>query len=583
MFRCVLDSGWVDVDSLTALVGKNEAGKTSLLRALHKFNPFEPESYSIPREWPRSQRDERSDAQVVCSVEFELDEHELKELKQITTDSVQSTKVVVTRDYAGRFAVSLPEPEVSEAPEMPESSPAERTAPAPLPPKAHEYIVSRLPTIVYMDEYKTFAGTAFLDQVKQRKDLGKLTEEDETLVAILHLAELDLDEEVKKGVHQDREERQYDLNDAAATLNRKIASHWKQLRYEVDFRADGHQFMTFVKGSEDKTLIRLEERSKGFQWFFSFDLMLMHETQGTLKNCVILLDEPGLHLHPAAQLDLLARLNDYARGNTVIYSTHLPFMIELRNPERIRVISEMGKGTVVREDLTETESDAKLVLQAALGIGGSTSHLVADQNIVVEGVDDYWTLTALSDLFQRSARQGLPPDILITPAGGKSEATYIATFMAGQNLEVLAIYDTDSDGKIAQDKLVKNWLTRFHDKTANALSLGTMVGLPNRDFSIEDLFSDVFYLSFVEAVHGKQLAAAGVDLKKLPPGEQLVKRVETLFDSASLKFNKKLVCKALCGKVRSMKNVSELPAQTMKQADALFSAINKEFIGFQTK
>src|SRR3954469_9077203 len=100
MYKCVLDSGWIEMSNLTVLVGKNEAGKTSLLRALHKFNPFEPESYSIPREWPRGQRGERSDSQVVCSAEFELNNQELTDLKQITNGKFDSRNLIVSKDYA---------------------------------------------------------------------------------------------------------------------------------------------------------------------------------------------------------------------------------------------------------------------------------------------------------------------------------------------------------------------------------------------------------------------------------------------------------------------------------------------------
>jgi len=661
MFKSILDSGWVEVTDLTVLVGKNEAGKTSLLRALHKFNPFSPAPYSIPREWPRGHRGERSDAQVVCSAEFELAPAEVESLKQITTEQVAVSSLLITRDYAGRFEVKFPEgifpnnlhpndvdgfclalptppadlhPDFLKAakecreeairlahegrfsdlsalpaqqePKLGARSPnnppqnqentfrgqyiaklreiAEKLKAAPsIHQKAHEFVISALPTFVYMDEYRSFAGTAFLDQVKSRKDAGHPNDDDQTLITIMALAELKLDEEVKKAAQQDREERQYDLSDAAATLNRKIENHWQQLRYEVDFRADGQQFMTFVRGMKDKALIRLEERSKGFQWFFSFDLMLMHETKGTLKDCVILMDEPGLHLHPAAQQDLLNILTDYAKGNTLIYSTHLPFMIDLRLPERIRIISETDQGTVVKESLTETQPEAKLVLQAALGISGRTSYLVADQNLVVEGVDDYWILTAISNLFQRSAKSALIPEVFMTAAGGASEVTYIATFMVGQNLEVVALYDTDTAGNIAKDKFVKNWLTRYKDGQATALSLGPTACASGKEFSIEDLFPEDFYLACVEAVYGKQLVAAGAELKNLPKGEQLVKRVELLFESVSLTFNKGSVCKVLCGKIREMKNVSELPAHTAQYAESLFDAINKAFGAFPHK
>lgn len=40
MYKCILDSGWIEVSPLTVLIGKNESGKTSLLNALYRFNPF---------------------------------------------------------------------------------------------------------------------------------------------------------------------------------------------------------------------------------------------------------------------------------------------------------------------------------------------------------------------------------------------------------------------------------------------------------------------------------------------------------------------------------------------------------------
>ncbi|MCI0457393.1 MAG: ATP-binding protein [Gemmataceae bacterium] len=53
MYRSVSDSGWIEINPMTVLVGKNESGKTTLLKALHKFNPFSPEPYTMDSEWPR--------------------------------------------------------------------------------------------------------------------------------------------------------------------------------------------------------------------------------------------------------------------------------------------------------------------------------------------------------------------------------------------------------------------------------------------------------------------------------------------------------------------------------------------------
>jgi len=403
MYRCILDSGWIEVSPLTVIVGKNEAGKTTLLRALHKFNPFKPEPYLMDSEWPRGHRRERNDTVAVCTTRFELSAEEKAELGKITDQSIaELSELEITKDYAGRFEIRFPSelfpdklhpndidqicstlPSVTEpvsdtfrqkATELaqearrlahegrfsefqrlgseqlpslqqvmsPEGQNPHRgheqeyinqyqaklqqiaktlsTTPS-IQKRAHEYVVKALPTFVYMSDYQAFQGSAHLDQVKQRKDRNQLTGEDKTLLTIMELSGLDLESEVSKGQQPEREQRQYDLDDASATLTREISDRWKQRRYEVQFRADGQLFFTFVKDEHDPSLIRLEERSKGFQWFFSFDLMLMHESKGTFKGCVILLDEPGLHLHPDAQRDLLIRLEEYAKENALIYTT----------------------------------------------------------------------------------------------------------------------------------------------------------------------------------------------------------------------------------------------------------------------
>lgn len=38
-FRSVKESGWIETDDVTALIGQNESGKTNLLLPLWKLNP----------------------------------------------------------------------------------------------------------------------------------------------------------------------------------------------------------------------------------------------------------------------------------------------------------------------------------------------------------------------------------------------------------------------------------------------------------------------------------------------------------------------------------------------------------------
>ncbi|HWA24373.1 MAG TPA: AAA family ATPase [Lacunisphaera sp.] len=656
-YKGVIDSGPIAVEPLTVVVGKNESGKTTLLKALHKLNPATPEPYNIEREWPRGRRRERSKDQIACAAVFTLERPEVEALAKLTNQQGSVTEVTVTRDYEGRVEVAFADgvfpdrlhpndvdrqcevlPEIpsgvgsefreraerqveevrrlalegrfAQLAELPEqhaaslqgaiSADGQTTRQAEtdfhaayvqalkqvgqkltkLPTmqrQAHDFVVSRLPKFIYMADYRTFQGRAILNQVKERRDSKKLQPDDETFLMLLKLSGLDLDDLVARGSQDDREQRQYDLDDAGKTLTGIFKARLRQREYQVEYRADGQEFYTMVKDQTDAGLIRLDERSKGFQWFFSFDMLFMHESDGTFEHCVLLLDEPGLHLHPEAQRDLLARLDEYAKGNTLIYSTHLPFMLDLRHPERIRVINETDQGAVVTEDLTETHPEAKLTLQAALGMSGSQSYLVAQRNVVVEGADDHMLLTALSELLVRSGEEGLAEDVLVTAAGGASEAAYIATFMIGQRLGVVVLLDSDAAGNTARDKLVKSWLTRYKGTSAHVLDLGRTVGVTDRDFSIEDLFPDDFYLLRVKEVFGKELASAGISTLKVAPGGQLCKRVERALKEAGISFNKGSVAKRIRRDIATMKTVDELPESTRGYTRRLMAALNKAF------
>src|SRR6266550_4557499 len=67
-YRCIDDSGEASVEHIKALVGKNESGKTSILRALHKFNPASPEPYNGLKEFPRRRFHEYEDKAPVVEL-----------------------------------------------------------------------------------------------------------------------------------------------------------------------------------------------------------------------------------------------------------------------------------------------------------------------------------------------------------------------------------------------------------------------------------------------------------------------------------------------------------------------------------
>ena len=52
-FRSVQDSGWIDAEQITALIGTNESGKTNILLPLWKLNPADEGKIDLKDDLPR--------------------------------------------------------------------------------------------------------------------------------------------------------------------------------------------------------------------------------------------------------------------------------------------------------------------------------------------------------------------------------------------------------------------------------------------------------------------------------------------------------------------------------------------------
>ena len=448
--------------------------------------------------------------------------------------------------------------------------------------KAHECIIKHLPTFIYMDDYRTFEGTAHLDQVLQRID--QPMPQDETLLMIFKLAGLDLKKLIEQGNSSDPatiRERQYDLQDAGEMLTSAVADRWAQNPYKVQFRADGQRFFTEIEELDKNIgMLPLEEQSRGFKWFFSFDLRFMHDSDRTFAECVLLLDEPGMHLHPGSQDDLLRRFDAYARENTLIYTTHLPFLVDLREPRRIHVMKEReDMSASVSDDLAASGPDEKLTLQAALGMKAYQRELVAHKNVVVAGADELFILTALSSLLERSGRPGLADDVAIIAAGSGSAIVYRATFMVGQGLEVVALFNSDDEGREQEAALRTKWLRRYKNTHSSTVLLGDALDQPG-DLGIEDLLSEKNYLRKAHEVHAAALTRAGVKSVAPVGSGTLAARVARAYANAGVTFKHDAVSKMIrkeLQELRKMPYLSDIGRETADKAERLFAFLNSRF------
>ena len=89
---------------------------------------------------------------------------------------------------------------------------------------------------------------------------------------------------------------------------------------------DGGLEVSFKIKTKSNKVFNVNERSKGFKWFFSFLLFTEFRKKRT-KNILFLLDEPASNLHSTAQAHILNALEELGKDSLVVYSTHSHHLI----------------------------------------------------------------------------------------------------------------------------------------------------------------------------------------------------------------------------------------------------------------
>lgn len=112
-FRSIINSGWIDTEDITTLVGTNESGKTNVLLPLWKLNPVNGGEIDTLADMPRSKFVEmrtEPEKYFFIKAKFLLNEDEKAELKSIVpTEPIESfSEIVVEKNYVGQMNIDFP-------------------------------------------------------------------------------------------------------------------------------------------------------------------------------------------------------------------------------------------------------------------------------------------------------------------------------------------------------------------------------------------------------------------------------------------------------------------------------------------
>jgi energy-coupling factor transporter ATP-binding protein EcfA2 len=335
-YRNITDSGWIDVNDITAFVGQNEAGKSNLFEALYRINPFAPnESYNIDEDWPVDDWGNKSASTAVCEAKFSPSEAEIEDLykaamlpKPIPENALQDGQgssdqpvalegkntgelypgliLVGSRSYSGKPIFAIMGDLAKEFD----------------PTKVDEWAKSHAPKFVLIQDYGLSGAQIELNQLAERiKNVPwhQLTNEEQTIKIVLDLAKVNIDEFLAKGgTPEGRTVRSFDKRAASSYLSKQFRDLWTQKKVNFHIEIDGPTLNIFAEDDALGMPVRLHRRSSGFRWHVSFAWKFTHASKGQYQGCILLLEEPGVHLHYSGQRDLLEVFQRLSQSNTIL-------------------------------------------------------------------------------------------------------------------------------------------------------------------------------------------------------------------------------------------------------------------------
>ena len=603
-YRSIDDSSWVKVDDVTALVGKNESGKTAFLQAIRKINSIsgEEDGFTI-RDYPRKgyikyKKIHEQNPCEVAQAEFELSAEEVTEIEANFGNGVlASNKVIVTKNYKNERAWKIDLSDSISSSSVPNSF-TEPSNPTPtsfqnavqntgsnvsVSEKIAEQFLERwLPKFVYFDNYSLMRGKISINELRERSENGgPLDDADRTFLSLLTLSGVSL-EDLEKDLGY--EDIKVELESASITITDEIFEYWqqnRQLKVEFDVsQADprdpaplneGKILHVRIENARHRVTVSFDERSKGFVWFFSFLSYFSHLEETESGDLIILLDEPGTALHAMAQKDFLRFMDERLSPRCqVLYSTHSPFMIDLDKLHRIRLVQDMdGVGTVISDDAVHNDRETVFPLQMALGYQMAQTLFLAPHCLMVNSPSDLIYLQVLGDMVTEVSGARIDPRWVIIPVGSTDNLSTFVTLLGENYVSVAVMMDLTPTNREKIEAINK----KNEMEGENPVKWVQVTRV--RDADIEDLFDPKVYLELVNRSYARQLDEPLTMRTITDSNPRIVERLKAYFSRTGLAgglFDRYVPAAYLLENFDNFKgNLSE---DTLEKIQALVERIN---------
>lgn len=319
---------------------------------------------------------------------------------------------------------------------------------------------------------------------------------------ILKVANLDL-EKIKKAFEAGDE---IALGDMETEYLEIVSKKFKEIFQQTDenFKLKirfGTQKKEIIFSTQDKTsdskAISLSQRSDGFKWYLSLYLTLfeyLEKNESSIKY-VLLLDEPNLYLHPGAQKNLLFNVFYKEFSDLqIIYTTHSPYMIDVDNSFSLRIV-EKNKSTNIynsTREYADKHSDLKDVdtmtpLLTALDLNISND-LIYDSKDKIFVVEGIQDVYIIRAMINKLKYRTKMKNIKFISGTSAEKVPLTYSYLFGMGYNVYTLVDKDNSGIKANKQIVEE--SEDNELYVNLLNYDIINDDKSEKFLLENLYSD---------------------------------------------------------------------------------------------
>lgn len=467
-YRSITTARKIKTNNMTVLVGKNNEGKSNILRALTlamdimkiyskdprslqiAVRPYLKNHYSWEKDYPISLQEKNPNGWSSIDLNFELDEQDILAIRSMT--GIRLSGCIPVRVSTNGAAAKIDIPKRGTA----------AFADADNKKKIIEYVCFKIDFNFIPAVRTEYDALRVVDSLIE-KSLETLDTNPDYINAMNKIEELQ--QGILDGISNQIIEP---LQEFLPTV-RNVQIHIQNERRRIAMRRNTEIII------DDGTPTPIQQKGDGIKSLTA--LAILNIPARVDRVSVVAIEEPESHLHPESARQLYDTIMSLSQTHQIVLTTHSPLFVNRTNLKENIIVND-GKATPVKK-IKE--------IRDVLGIHISDNLTNAEHALIVEGEDDKIALEKLlpsmSTKIKRAIQNGT---FIIDYIGGAGNLPYKLSFYRNLQCKYHVLLDNDDAGRHAGSEAERQGLLDVRNDTYAICN-----GSPNAE--IEDCYNKAVY------------------------------------------------------------------------------------------